>query len=93
MNVGVARRDRRLPAWLGGPLVSELAYRMVDVAFPRGIPRAAARVQLEVPDEVSTLELVEELAERLDADEADVLRALAELEAVGVLSTRGRGER
>lgn len=89
---GVARRDRRLPAWLGGPLVSELAFGIVLIATEGElIPRGVSLV-IEPDPDVSRVELVEELAERLDADEADVLRALAELQRVGVLSnTKARG--
>lgn len=88
---GTARADRRVPAFLGGPLVSELAFRVLLVAFPHGIPREAVfGIVLEVHEDITPGELVEHLAARLDEDEGDVCRALAELERVGLLYT-GRG--
>lgn len=79
---------RRLPAWIaGGPEVSALAYQVVCVAF--GDPPAAdCAPSLDVRpfDLVGTGQVVAHLCDVLDADEADVLRAMAELERVGVLT-------
>jgi hypothetical protein len=72
---------RRLPVYIAdGPEVSELAYRIV----------ARALEGLEAVGTVDTfgvtlVEVVEHLAVELDVDEADVLRAWAELERVGAL--------
>jgi hypothetical protein len=90
MSLGVARRERLFPLWLGGPLVSELAYRIFLFALPH-VPEHVERVTIEPGDHVSNLEVVERLADRFERDEADVCRALAELERVGVFTTeRGR---
>jgi hypothetical protein len=83
-------RTRRLPVWIaGGPVVSELAYKVVAEAW--GAYGVVANSWAGVPtypnldERMSTVELVERLAIRLDADEGDVLRAFAELERAGVL--------
>jgi hypothetical protein len=85
---GVARTTRTVPAYRGGPEVSELAYRIV--LYGQGRRCKGQAVELAVGDEVTVLEVVETLVDVLAVDEADVLRALAELEAVGVLYT-GKG--
>jgi hypothetical protein len=81
---------RRLPAWLaGGPEVSLLAYRICAEAFGDP-PRAPAGYSRDDPgaldmDGLGVGEVVAHLSEVLDADEADICRALAELERAGVL--------
>ncbi len=79
---------RRLPEWLaGGPEVSDLAYRVVVAAFddpPRRPRGGVAHMTVDrVHGDIGAV--VEYLAGSLDVDEGDVLRALAELERVGVL--------
>jgi hypothetical protein len=72
---------RRLPVWLaGGPIVSDVAYDLVAIALePRELgAELAARITLA--------ELAQALAARLEVDEADVLRAWAELKRVGVMT-------
>jgi len=74
---------RRLPVWVaGGPEVSLLAYRIVAEAF--GDPLRPTRLDREVARGVSNVDVIAHLCDRLDADEADVLRAMAELERAGV---------
>jgi len=74
----------RLPPWLaGGPEVSQLAYRIVLHTF-RTITEPAAPRDIA---EITMGDIVGHLAATLDADEADVLRALAELQQVGALET------
>jgi len=85
------RRDTRVPAYRGGPLVGELAFAIVCFAFPYGVPLEAGHVMLEVHDDVAIGDVVEHLTRELEVDEADVLRALAELERVGLFYTGGRG--
>ena len=85
---------RRLPVWIGGGAeVSELAYRIVMLAFSD-----LAEPPPE-PDPTFTLphifvsEIIDHLSRRLDADEADVLRAMAELERVGAFERTGAAAR
>jgi len=78
---------RRLPRWLaGGPIVSDVAYDLVAIALEaptlNGDLAFAAR-------SITLAELAQTLAAQLDVDEADVLRAWAELERAGVLTTAG----
>ena len=74
---------RRLPPWLaGGPEVSQLAYRIVLHTFLTTEPVAPREIA-----EITMGDIVGHLAATLDADEADVLRALAELQQVGALET------
>jgi len=81
---------RRLPAWLaGGPEVSELAYRIVVLAFhDLAVPPPRPDPAFEMPT-IFVTDVVAHLADQLDADEADVLRAMAELTRVGVLGRAG----
>jgi len=66
---------RRLPAYIGGgPTVSELAYQIVCVWLD--------------PTPRPNIPAIDYLAAKFDVDEADVLRALAELERVGVLEVQ-----
>jgi hypothetical protein len=77
--VGVSLR--RLPVWLAdGPIVSDVAYRVVEVALdaPRTLDTTG----------VSLVDVVDHVAALLEVDEADVLRAFAELERAGVLATK-----
>ena len=80
----VVQTMRRLPIWLaGGPIVSDVAYDLVTIALERPelddeLERAASCITL--------VELAQSLAERLDVDEADVLRAWAELKRAGVMA-------
>lgn len=77
---------RRLPAWIaGGPEVSTLAYQVVCVAFGDPPARDSAPALDTRPfGLVGVGRVIAHLCEVLDADEADVLRAMAELERVGV---------
>jgi hypothetical protein len=77
---------RRLPVWIaGGPEVSTLAYQIVCVAFGNPPARISAPALDTRPfDLVGTGRVVAHLCDVLDADEADVLRAMAELERAGV---------
>lgn len=78
---------RRLPAWVaGGPEVSTLAYQIVVEAFGNPPRPPDGRLDVDV-DGIGAGAVVAHLCERLDADEADVLRAMAELERAGVLTT------
>jgi hypothetical protein len=74
---------RRLPAYIAdGPEVSELAYRIVERAL-------AATVELGGDtSEITIVDVVQNLALDFEVDEADVLRALAELVDVGAYSIR-----
>lgn len=77
-------KRRRLPTYIAdGPEVSELAYRIVERAL-------AATVELGAGDtsEITIVDVVQNLALDLEVDEADVLRALAELVDVGAYSIR-----
>jgi len=83
----VERVKRRLPDWITGAEVSELAYRIVVSAFETlEHPPDRADPSMTLPH-IYVGEIVGHLCRRLDADEADVLRALAELERVGALKT------
>src|SRR5215471_17990149 len=74
---------RRLPAWVaGGPEVSTLAYQIVCEAF--GEPPRPTRLDLEGARGATNRDVVAYLVDVLDADEADVLRAMAELDRAGV---------
>jgi hypothetical protein len=74
---------KRLPTWLAdGSEVSDLAYSVVEHA-------------LDAPHDLDTrgvtlIDVVEHLAGVLDVDEADVLRAFAELERAGVLAREAK---
>jgi hypothetical protein len=83
-----AECDRLFPAYDGGPLVGEVAFEIVCYAFPRGIPDDV-EVVLEVHEEITVREVVDRLVEFTGRDEADVLRGLAELTAVGLLFVDG----
>lgn len=73
---------RPLPVWLAdGAKVSQLAYRVVTVPF--GDPPRRHGVVADLDGATSISEVVGFLADRLAVDEADVLRALAELQRVG----------
>jgi hypothetical protein len=74
--------ERRAAALAGGPEVSELAYRIVLHTFLTTEPVAPREIA-----EITMGDIVGHLAATLDADEADVLRALAELQQVGALET------
>jgi hypothetical protein len=82
--------NERLPVWLAdGAEVSGLAYRIVSIAFGPGLnydPPAHPGPLHPLPL-IKTVEIIEHLARRLDVDEADVLRAMAELEHVGAFET------
>ena len=79
---------RRLPAWIaGGPEVSTLAYQIVCEAFGNPpAPDSAPSLDMRPAELIGTGRVIAHLCERLDADEGDVLRAMAELERVGVLT-------
>ena len=80
---------RRLPEWLGdGAEVSELAYRIVVFATAGRRLRRGHHYGIAI-ECVSIRECVDTLADELDAEEADVLRALAELVRVGALAKGG----
>ena len=75
---------RRLPLWLaGGPIVSDVAYDLVEIALER--PELDTELEA-LASRIGLVELAQSLAERLDVDEADVLRAWAELKRLGVLT-------
>lgn len=77
---------RRLPRYIaGGPVVSDLAYDFVAraVAAQRFLDGGG---ELDPP--TTDVELVEALADEYGVDEADVLRAFAELERAGVLEAK-----
>ena len=74
---------RKLPEWLaGGPVVSDTAYRLVELALDDHVNTRG----------LGLAEQVEHLAVVLEVDEADVLRAWAELERVGVLIVNRKGQ-
>jgi hypothetical protein len=76
---------RRLPAWLAdGPVVSDVAYRVVMLALE---PVELDDELAAVARSLSLVAVAQHVAGRLDVDEADVLRAWAELVDVGVLAT------
>jgi len=75
---------RRLPFWLaGGPIVSDVAYRLVVRALE---PVELDEQLAEVARRMTLAELAQSLAADLAVDEADVLRAWAELKRVGVMT-------
>lgn len=83
-------REHSLPEWLGGEIVSPLAYRIVCVGFgdPPVKPSPAHRVTPTI-DRASLVHVVYFVADVLEEEEADVLRALAELKRLGVFEVRG----
>lgn len=83
-----------LPAWLGGAYVSPVAYQVVCVAFgypPKRPPDAGdAPVVRPGIDRTSLVNVVYHLTLMLELDEADVLRAMAELKRKGVFEVNDR---
>lgn len=73
----------------GVAAVAELAYRIVLVAFhDLSRPPAPPDPTFELPAPM-TGRVVDHFVARIGADEADVLRAMAELERVGALEPMG----
>lgn len=88
MSAGPAKR--RLPVWMAdGPTVSDLAYRIVVQAFGDPPIKARASTQNAVVEALTNYAVVLYLADELDADEGDILTALAELQRTGVLVKEG----
>lgn len=75
---------RRLPVWLAdGPIVSDVAYRIVELALR---PVELDDELAEAARSLTRVELAQRIAELLDVDEADVLRGWAELQRLGVMT-------
>jgi hypothetical protein len=90
MTTSAPVRLRRLPRYLGAGLVSPVAYRVAALAFGDGVrlPRRLPLLPRVEVDASGDTDLFRYIADLLEVDEADVLRAMAELQRVGAIVKR-----